>query len=184
MTWNFKVFKSIQKDSKSIKTDRILIRVIFSTYKTLFGSVGIFWNYANKGLLMQDWVFRLGLMTYLSLGPLSKIYLGQDQKYCSRPNNFWMSPIMTSILKKSFKKFVCFLGDLKNLNFLLIFTELNPSSIYSCSIGHIWEHEFCHLGCWAVKRKFLKQPNFCLSKQLFEVVFSTFWGQKKYLKFF
>ena len=26
-----------------------------------------------------------------------------------------------------------------------------PSSIYSCSIGHIWEHEFCHLGCWAVK---------------------------------
>ena len=47
MTWNFKVFKSIQKDSKSIKTDRILIRVFFSTYKTLFVSVGIFWNYAN-----------------------------------------------------------------------------------------------------------------------------------------
>ena len=31
---------------------------------------------------------------------------------------------------------------------------LVPSSIYSCSIGHIWEHEFCHLGCWAVKEKF------------------------------
>ena len=25
-----------------------------------------------------------------------------------------------------------------------------PSSIYSCSIGRILEHEFCHLGCWAV----------------------------------
>ena len=42
------MFKSIQKDSKSIKTDRILIRVFFSTYKTLFGSVGTFWNYASK----------------------------------------------------------------------------------------------------------------------------------------
>ena len=27
---------------------------------------------------------------------------------------------------------------------------LLPSSIYSCSIGHSLEHEFCHLGCWAV----------------------------------
>ena len=25
-----------------------------------------------------------------------------------------------------------------------------PSSIYSCSIGLILKHEFCHLGCWAV----------------------------------
>ena len=24
----------------------------------------------------------------------------------------------------------------------------------SCSIGHIWEHEICHLGCWAVKKNF------------------------------
>ena len=36
-----------------------------------------------------------------------------------------------------------------------------PSSIYSCSIGHILEHDFCHLGCWAVKEKFLKRRNFC-----------------------
>ena len=49
-----------------------------------------------------------------------------------------------------------------------------PSSIYSCSIGHILEHEICHLGCWAGKGKFLKRRNFCLSKQLFEVVFSNF----------
>ena len=54
----------------------------------------------------------------------------------------------------------------------------SPSSIYSCSIGHIWEHVFCHLGCWAVKRKFLKRRNFCLSMLLFGVVFSCFHGQK------
>ena len=53
-----------------------------------------------------------------------------------------------------------------------------PSSIYSCSIGRILEYVFCHLGCWAVKRKFLKRPNFCLGKQLFGVVFSCFHGQK------
>ena len=55
-----------------------------------------------------------------------------------------------------------------------IFFWQQPSSIYSCSIGHILEHEFCHLGCWAVKEKFLKRQNFRLSKQLFKVVFSTF----------
>ena len=60
-----------------------------------------------------------------------------------------------------------------------IYGGFRPSSIYSCSIRHIWEHEFCHLGCWAVKEKFLKWRNFCLSKQLFEVIFSTFWGRKK-----
>ena len=37
----------------------------------------------------------------------------------------------------------------------------SPSSIYSCSIGHILDHDFCHLGCWAVKEKFLKRRNFC-----------------------
>ena len=55
-----------------------------------------------------------------------------------------------------------------------------PSSIYSCSIDHIWEHEFCHLGCWAVSENFLKRRNFCLSKQLFEVFFSGFEGQKTF----
>jgi hypothetical protein len=25
--------------------------------------------------------------------------------------------------------------------------------MYRCSIGHILEHEFCHLGCWAVLGK-------------------------------
>ena len=62
--------------------------------------------------------------------------------------------------------------------FWVLRSSHEPSSIYSCSIGHIWEHELCHLGCWAVKEKFLKRRNFCLSKQLFEVVFSCFEGQK------
>ena len=61
----------------------------------------------------------------------------------------------------------------------------SPSSIYSCSIGHILEHEFCNLGCWAVKEKFLKRRNFCLSMLLFGVFFSCFWGQKNsFLIFF
>ena len=55
---------------------------------------------------------------------------------------------------------------------------LSPSSIHIYFIGHIWEHEFCHLGCWAVKEKFLKRRNICLRKQLFELVFSCFEGQK------
>ena len=37
----------------------------------------------------------------------------------------------------------------------VILDYFNPSSIYSCSISHILEHEICHLGCWAVKEKFL-----------------------------
>ena len=64
------------------------------------------------------------------------------------------------------------------------FWILDPSYIYSCFLSHIWEHEFCHLGCWAVKEKILKRWNFCLSKQLFEVVFSCFEGQKFNFRFF
>ena len=59
-----------------------------------------------------------------------------------------------------------------------------PSSIYSCSIGHIWEHEFCHLGSLGRIRKFLKRRNFCFSMLLFEVVFSTFYRQKKKISTF
>ena len=61
---------------------------------------------------------------------------------------------------------------------------LSPSSIYSWSIGHILEHEFfClgHLGCAGSKGKKVDLRN---SEQLFRVVFSTFGGQKKNLKFF
>ena len=53
-----------------------------------------------------------------------------------------------------------------------------PRSIYSCSIGHILEHKFCHLGCWAEKENFLKRRNFCLSMLLFGVFFSCFHEQK------
>ena len=49
--------------------------------------------------------------------------------------------------------------------------SLYPSSMYSCSIDHIMEHEFCHLGCLAVSEKFLKRRNFCLSMLLFGLVF-------------
>ena len=47
-TWIFKSFKAIQSATNSIKTDRILIRVLFSTYKTLFGLIWIFCNYAIR----------------------------------------------------------------------------------------------------------------------------------------
>ena len=53
--------------------------------------------------------------------------------------------------------------------------RISPSSIYSCSIDYFLEHEICHLGCLGRNKKFLKRPNFCLSMQLFRVVFSTFW---------
>ena len=33
--------------------------------------------------------------------------------------------------------------------FLELVVGFGPSYIYSCSIGHILEHEFCHLGCRA-----------------------------------
>ena len=53
--------------------------------------------------------------------------------------------------------------------FYNFYYAFRSSSIYSCSIGHIWEHQFCHLGCWAVKGKFLKRRNFCFK-------YATFWG--------
>ena len=59
-----------------------------------------------------------------------------------------------------------------------------PSSIYSWSIGHILEHDFfClgHLGCAGSKGKKVDLRN---SEQLLRVVFSTFWGQKIFLKIF
>ena len=59
-----------------------------------------------------------------------------------------------------------------------------PSSIYSCSIGHILEHDFfClgHLGCAGSQGKKVDLRN---SEQLLRVVFSTFWGQNKFLKIF
>jgi len=95
--------------------------------------------------------------------------------------------VMTMMMAKCFAKGCTHkTSSEKNNTGRLVF--LNPSSIYSCSIGHIWEHEFCHLGCWAVKGKFLKRRNFCLSMLLFGVVFLCFQGQKnkklKKLKWF
>ena len=62
--------------------------------------------------------------------------------------------------------------------FQYILLHSDPSSIYSCSIGHIWEHEFCHLGSLGRIRKFLKRRNFCLSMLLFEVVIQLFMGKQ------
>ena len=62
--------------------------------------------------------------------------------------------------------------------------RIYPSSIYSWSIGHILEHEFfClgHLGCAGSRRK---KVDLSFSEQLLRVVFSTFWGKKKFQKIF
>ena len=56
--------------------------------------------------------------------------------------------------------------------------------LYSCSIGHIWKHEFCHLGCWAVKGKFLKRRNFCFKYATFWGDFFNFLWAKNFLKIF
>ena len=53
----------------------------------------------------------------------------------------------------------------------LLFT---PSSIYSCSIGHISEHEFCHLGCWAVLWKISETTKILLKYATFEGGFFNF----------
>ena len=60
----------------------------------------------------------------------------------------------------------------------------NPSSIYNCSIGHILEHEFCHLGCWAVLWKISETTKILLKYATFEGGFFNFLRAKKNLKFF
>jgi hypothetical protein len=42
-----------------------------------------------------------------------------------------------------------------------------PSSIYSCSIGHIVEHEFCHLGWWVVLGKISETTEILLNYATF-----------------
>ena len=92
---------------------------------------------------------------------------------CSNLALFSIGPGCQEFVKKPPKTIVvCIWCRIIMLNYA------HPSSIYSCSIEHILEHELCHLGCWAVSEKFLKPRNFCLGKQLFGVVFSCFGGQK------
>ena len=55
----------------------------------------------------------------------------------------------------------------------------NPSSIYSCSIGHSLEHKFCHLGCWAVLWKISETTKILLKYATFEGVFLNFLRAKK-----
>ena len=57
------------------------------------------------------------------------------------------------------------------------FDPWNPSSICSCSIDHIWEHEFCHLSCWAVKGKFAPWNIFLLCK-MFSPAYFALWNTK------
>ena len=61
---------------------------------------------------------------------------------------------------------------------------LDPSSIYSWSIGHILEHEFWCLGRLGSQGSKDKKVDLRNSEQLFRVFFSTFGGQKKKFKFF
>ena len=58
-------------------------------------------------------------------------------------------------------------------------SDWKPSSIYSWSISHIFEHEFFCLGClgWAGSKG--KKVALSFSEQLLRVVFSTFCGTKK-----
>ena len=62
------------------------------------------------------------------------------------------------------------------INMLVLFLQpyYIPSYIYSCSINHILEHEFCHLSCCAVREKIPKLRNFCLSMLLLGMVFFMF----------
>ena len=65
-----------------------------------------------------------------------------------------------------------------------IFASQRPSSIYSCSIGHIWEHEFCHLGCWAVLWKISETTKILLLVSYFwGWFFQLFEGKKRFKKF-
>ena len=58
-----KSFKAIQSATNAIKTDWILNRVLISKYKTLFGSIWIFCNYAN--ILCEDhWVSKYWRMGF------------------------------------------------------------------------------------------------------------------------
>ena len=58
-----------------------------------------------------------------------------------------------------------------------------PSSMYSCSLSHILEHEFFCLGRLGSPGSKGKKVDLSFSEQLLRVVFSTFCGQKK-LDFF
>ena len=109
-----------------------------------------------------------------------------SQVIFSKINNFrmycyWITSIFTSFFSLIVPPIVI---EILQYLYALIGWKigLTPSSIYSCSIGHILEHEFCHLGCQAVTEKFLKQQNFCLSKQLLRWFFQHFEGKKKNLK--
>ena len=59
-----------------------------------------------------------------------------------------------------------------------------PSSIYSWSIDLILEHKFFCLGRLGCPGSTGKKVDLSFSEQLFRVGFSTFYGQKKSLKFF
>ena len=98
---------------------------------------------------------------------LSKRY---SKRYSKISPERFLETILPKILLKSFKRYsdrsskmFCWRSFKRTcIRFSRWSSKVHePSSIYSCSIGHIWEHDFCHLGCWAVKEKFLKRRNFC-----------------------
>ena len=55
----------------------------------------------------------------------------------------------------------------------------NPNSIYSYSIGHILENEFCHLDCWAVLWKIYETTKILLKYATFKGGFFNFLRAKK-----
>ena len=76
----------------------------------------------------------------------------------------------------------CFSSQCLLLTILKVF-YFTPSSIYSCFLSHIWDHEFCHLGCWAAirqKGKISETTEFLLKYATFWSGFFNFlWAKKK-----
>ena len=62
------------------------------------------------------------------------------------------------------------------LNKVAIYAEGRAPVLYTVTL----QATFCNMNSaiWAVKGKFLKQRNFCLSMLLFEVVFTCFHGER------
>jgi len=108
-------------------------------------------------------------------------YLNSDDMCCSLQGSGGKTPEkQTTPSGKDLETSVADNDEIKGQLISKCIFGIFPSSIYSYSICRILEYVFCHLGCWAVKRKFLKRPNFCLSVQLF----SCFHGQKINFLFF
>ena len=94
---------------------------------------------------------------------------------CQKPAHFLSAQM--ALVSTFFQMFIVLgmynfglpIPKMENFGYFSAMTDAKPSSIYSCSIGHILEHEFCHLGCWAVLWKISETTKILLK-------YATFWG--------